>query len=473
MIITIDNVIHIPLQELPPGAADEIKARMQFRNPAYGEALGRLKAMGKPNAKPHGIPEMIRGWQEHRGELILPRGVAPDIIAMFPGSPENYTEIQNRTRKLPEVQFGFDGLLKDAQKPAIDAILGRRFGTIQSPTGSGKTVMGLYAIFARKQPALVVVHTTALLKQWVERAVQFLGIPEREIGIIGQGSRVVGPRLTIALVQTLRKCAADMVPRIGHLVVDECHHTPASTFYESVAPFNSAYALGLSATHKRRDGLTPLIYWYIGPLVHEVARGTLIQAGDIIQVEPVIRETDFVPSPDIDPTWQRAAMLKELCEDERRNCGILADVVLESNYGPCIVLTDRKAHADVLARMISETGVKCEACHGNVPKDQQAAMIKAMDEGRLRVLVATGQLLGEGFDCKQLTALFLACPIKFSGRLIQYLGRVARSAKGKTGARVYDYVDINVPVLMRAYRERARTYKKLARIPKGPTLKEK
>ena len=393
MIITIDSQIKIPIRDLPGGAADEIKLRLTFKNPAYAEALGRLRALHKLG-KPYGIPEVIQGWTEHGGQLILPRGISSDIIAMFPGSPENYTEVKNRTGKLPEVRFGFNGHLKDAQKPAIDAIMARRFGTIQSPTGSGKTIMGLYCIYARKQPALVVVHTTALLKQWIERAVQFLGIPEREIGIIGQGSRVVGPRLTIALVQTLRKCAAEVAPKIGHIIIDEVHHTPASTFYESVAPFDCAYALGLSATHKRRDGLTPLIYWYIGPLVYEVARSTLIRAGDIVQVEPVIRETGFTPSPYIDPVWQRAALMKELCEDEERNHGILADVILESGNGPCIVLTDRKAHADRLAQMISETGIVCESCHGDVPKEAQAGMIQAMNDGRLRVLVATGQLLG-------------------------------------------------------------------------------
>jgi len=474
MIITIDNSIRIPLADLLPGAADEIKLRMAFKNPAYVEALGRLRAMGK-SGRP-GVPEVIRGWHQHHGQLILPRGVASDIIAMFPEA-----QIQNRTRRLPEVRFGFDGLLKDSQKPAVDAILVRRFGTIQSPTGSGKTVMGLFCIFARKQPALVVVHTTALLKQWVERAVQFLGVPEQEIGIIGQGSRTVGPRLTIALVQTLRKCVAEVAPKVGHIIVDECHHQAATVFTESVAPFDSAFALGLSATHKRRDGLTPLIYWYIGPLVYEVARSTLIRGGDIIHVEPVIRETDFEPSPDIDPVWQRAKLIQELTQDHKRNTMVAEDVVEEARSGPCIVLTDRREHAERLAQIINSirwyrAGSKqprAEACHGNIPKEAQAGMIQAMNDGRLQVLVATGQLLGEGFDCKQLTALFLATPIKFEGRLIQYLGRVARAAKGKTMAKVYDYVDVNVDVLVKAYRSRAREYKKLSRLANRPTPKEK
>ncbi len=146
--------------------------------------------------------------------------------------------------------------------------------------------------------------------------------------------------------------------------------------------------------------------------------------------------------------------------------------------GSCIVLSDRKEHCIELARMIGSFytpgwKVTVEVCTGDTPRAEQDAIIQAMNDGRLQVLVATGQLLGEGFDCKRLTALFLATPIKFSGRLVQYLGRVARSSEGKVSAKVYDYHDIHVPVLMRAARERMRTYKKLARQGQGPTLKER
>lgn len=822
MIITINSKICIPLADLRPGIADDIKARLTFKNPAYGEALGRLRAMGKINAKPYNIPETIIGWSSSGGDLILPRGCTAETIGLLHSSDWGRAKIDilNKTRKLPEVDFKFHGQLKPAQEPAVKAILERKFSTISSPTGSGKTVMGLYVISQRKQPTLVAVHTTAIMKQWVERAETFLRIPRSEIGIIGQGNKTVGRRLTIALVQTLRKCAAEIAPRIGHLIVDECfpyntmvktnkgeikigeivekklsvkvltfnlannvieyklvnhhiinqqigslvrirhqfgelictpnhklwtkesgyvradqttgktlqflqsepsyaqnksllqqrmcqqralkdlenkkrrkaiakdlrvlpqsiytslskttflqppvckymenvctrntsqdaypretkkiqsvmarkkestsirtnevqksnaqsrncrkdetnqaknrdlgyldrrkrrqqqthptasnpcqcltmasggcnhnrpkitlstqlqggyrlsgiknshrggwertpfkrstsiglqkrslsigsrvdsieileqgnkrksqagtgrsnsiynievqgnhnyfaegilvsncHHTPASTFTEAITPFDCSYSLGLSATHRRRDGLTALIYWYVGPLVYETPRSILIRNGDIIQVEPVIRETAFIPSPNIDPVWQRASLMRELTTDENRNIQIARDVIQESYYGPCIVLSDRKVHCEILAELIGRTRVQVEVATGDVPRAEQEQIISAMNSGRLQVLVATGQLLGEGFDCKRLTALFLATPIKFSGRLIQYLGRVARSSDGKTSAKVYDYHDVNVPVLMRAARERMRTYKKLARQDQGPTPK--
>ena len=74
---------------------------------------------------------------------------------------------------------------------------------IEAGSGSGKTVMGLYLIARRRQPAIVIVHTKDLAHQWVERIQQFLGIPEKEVGFIGGGRNKVGSRITGALVQSL------------------------------------------------------------------------------------------------------------------------------------------------------------------------------------------------------------------------------------------------------------------------------
>ena len=95
--------------------------------------------------------------------------------------------IDDQRRELPEVDFSFNGILKPFQQEAVTAILKKDFGTLQAPTGSGKTVMALDVIVKRKQPALIVVHTKELLTQWIERIESFLDIPKAEIGIIGNG----------------------------------------------------------------------------------------------------------------------------------------------------------------------------------------------------------------------------------------------------------------------------------------------
>ena len=86
-------------------------------------------------------------------------------------------------------------------------------------------------------------------------------------------------------------------------------------------------------------------------------------------------------------------------------------------------------------------------------------VLQRINSGQVKAVIATGQLIGEGFDCKDLTTLFLATPIKFSGRLLQYLGRVLRPATGKKYARVYDYVDVHVETLLKAADARQRVYR--------------
>ncbi len=95
---------------------------------------------------------------------------------------------------------------------------------------------------------------------------------------------------------------------------------------------------------------------------------------------------------------------------------------------------------------------------GNVNGKEREKIVERLNNGLVKVLIATGQLIGEGFDCPGLSTLFLTTPIKFSGRVIQYLGRILRPAPGKDKAKVYDYADLKVGVLRAAAKSRCRVY---------------
>ena len=106
--------------------------------------------------------------------------------------------------------------------------------------------------------------------------------------------------------------------------------------------------------------------------------------------------------------------------------------------------------------------VSSELLTGDLSIIQRQAVLERLNQGDVKVLLATGQLIGEGFDRQDLSPLFLATPIKFSGRVIQYLGRVLRPAPGKSKARVYDYVDVHVDVLRAAAKVRERVFRQRA-----------
>lgn len=438
---------------------EALKERLTFANPAWLEN----QKHGFSNWR---VPKKLQFWEIHEDRLVIPRGFTGQAIWILRDVGVPY-QVDIRTRRLPEVDFRFNGHLKDFQQEATPAVLRRDFGTLSAPTGSGKTVMALAVVAARRQPTLIVVHTKELLNQWVDRIEAFLDIPSIQVGVIGNGKMILGEKISVALVQTLYRCANEVAPHIGHLVVDECHRAPSRTFTEAVTAFDSKYMLGLSATPWRRDGLSRLIYWFLGRKVYEVKRENLIEDGHILEAEIIIRETAFDPISD--PSKQYSQMLSELTLNPERNAMIAGDVAAEAFNGTGIglVLTDRKVHCEILAHMMANLGIQAAVLTGDLSNSKRQVIIEALKSGKIKVMIATGQLIGEGFDCPDLSTLFLATPIRFNGRVLQYLGRVLRPTAEKDKARVYDYHDINVGVLVNAARARALAYGNLTK-PKAP-----
>jgi len=446
--LKISNLVTI--QTVSESLKREIRNRLTIPNPVWEEN----ERMGRWNGN---TPHLLHYYEETPSGLIIPRGFLPQLIGMAKQCDERY-QIEDQRRVLPEVNFQFHGQLRPFQEKAVKNLLSREMGTLAAPTGSGKTVIALYIIAQRRQPALIITHTKELLNQWTNRIEQFLRIPPNEIGRIGDGERNVGKKITVALVQTLYKCASQVSPHIGYLIIDECHRTPARTFTEAVSAFDCKYMTGLSATPWRRDRLSKLIFLYVGNVVHEVDKLSLIETGDVLRAEVVTRETHFIPNSD--PQTEYSTMLSELTEDRTRNILIAQDVAKEASNGSgiCLVISDRKTHCSTLQKLLSRYGIKSEVLTGDVSNGERKATVESLNLGHIKVLIATGQLIGEGFDCKELSTLFLATPIKFDGRLIQYLGRVLRPAPGKKKARVYDYIDSKVGVLKAAAAARGRVY---------------
>lgn len=448
--LTLSNYLY--LKGVPETLYDWLTETLQFPNPKWLEN----ERMGRWN---RGTPKELRYYRRLRGGgLRIPRGFIRSLIRTCRQRDIPY-ELVDRRRELPDVPFRFQGALKPFQEQAARKLLSRQFGTLSAPTGSGKTVIGLYMVAQRRQPALVVVHTRDLADQWIERIGQFLGIPEADVGRIGGGKSRTGSAITVALVQSLYKQANAVSKQVGFLLVDECHRTPSRTFTDAVTAFDARYMLGLSATPWRRDQLSKLIFWHLGDVHHKVSKTRLVATGDVLPAEVVVRKTEFRPY--FDPVTEYTRMLSELTMDPERNFLIVADITKECEAGDgiCLVLSDRKAHCENLKGLLKyRHGIAADVLTGAVPAAERKAVVARVRGGEVRVLIATGQLIGEGFDCPDLSTLFLATPIRFSGRLLQYLGRVLRPAPGKDRARVFDYVDVHVDPLVKAAKARQRTY---------------
>jgi superfamily II DNA or RNA helicase len=434
------------LSDIPDSLAKILCKNLTIPNPQYTEN----KKYGRWNGK---TCKFLRFYKEITNGLILPRGYINQLCNIC-NSYNIPIVIEDKTRILPEVDFAFNGELKPLQNIAATNMLNSDFGTLSAPTGSGKTVIGLYLIAKTKQPALIIVHTTDLLNQWVQRIKTFLGIPEKNIGIIGTGQSKIGKKITVALVQSLYSRAKKVFPYIGYLIVDECHRVPSRTFSQATTVFDCRYMLGLSATTYRRDNLSQLIFLYLGDIEHEINKNDLIKSGDILYPKIIIRRTNFRSI--CNPVHEYSKMISELIQNKERNFLICADIAKEiSNNNICLVLSDRKAHCNIIQEILNnDFQISSELLTGDIPNEERQIITNNLNKGQIKVLVATGQLIGEGFDCKALSVLFLATPIKFAGRVVQYTGRILRPAKEKKKAILYDYVDIEIGILRISARER-------------------
>jgi superfamily II DNA or RNA helicase len=176
----------------------------------------------------------------------------------------------------------------------------------------------------------------------------------------------------------------------------------------------------------------------------------------------VVRETTFR-----DATHARTPSIHELYAalalDQKRNEMILDDVIasLEEGRTP-ILLTERRDHLQFFAERLQGFARHLVVLHGTMSAhgrkaaEKQLAEIPADEE---RLVLATGRYIGEGFDDARLDTLFLALPVSWKGTLVQYSGRLHRLHPGKTEVRIYDYVDREVPMLLRMFERRLRGYR--------------
>lgn len=247
----------------------------------------------------------------------------------------------------------------------------------------------------------------------------------------------------------------------NNVLVHNCHRCPSKTFTHVVKKFSGRYIMGLSATPYRRDGLTKAIEWYVGKILHKIEPRELIKEGYITGIQSIIRKTNFIASME-DPSAEYSKLLQELSLDEKRNQMIIDDIINAVNDGEtCLVLSDRKNHCQELQNLLSSKFIDSKILTSDVFPENRKQIVKDVNNGKIKILIATSQLIGEGFDCKNLSALFLTLPIRFSGRIIQYLGRVLRPMENKDVALVYDYFDESVRCLYGSFKSRQKEYKKL------------
>ena len=440
---------------LPSALLNEIKRLAAFQNPEfYKKQKMRLSTAL--------TPRVIACAEDLPQHVALPRGCRRELEALL-ADFQIRMELDDKRHPGEPLNLTFQGELTPIQREAARALLPHETGVFVAPPGIGKTVLGTYLVAQRACTTLILVHRTALLDQWMAQLPVFLGVDPKEIGQIGGGKWKPNRRLDVAMIQSLMRNGKvdDVVSGYGHVIVDECHHLPAVSFDRVMSEVKANYLVGLTATPQRRDGHHPITAMQLGPVRFTVdPRSQAAQRP--FEHRLVVRETALrLSEPKADSGIQ--GVYAELAADSGRNQLILNDVIaaLEAGRSP-ILLTERKDHLEHFATALRRVARHVVVLQGGTSVKERrmiAAQLAATPDTEERIVLATGRYIGEGFDDARLDTLFLALPISWKGTLIQYTGRLHRLHPRKAEVQIFDYVDREVPMLLRMFEKRLRTYR--------------
>ncbi|MBW6487304.1 MAG: DEAD/DEAH box helicase family protein [Syntrophobacterales bacterium] len=465
------NMLYIEKAGISQQGLNTLKRLAAFRNPEFYKAQAmRMSTYGKP--------PIISCSEETTAYLCLPRGCEADVANLL-DEVDVKTAWSDHTCLGRPISVAFNGNLREEQNPAAEEMLKHDIGVLSATTAFGKTVIAAKLIAERKVSTLVLTHRRQLLSQWTAKLSEFLEIDEALpvlekkrgrkkkqslIGQIGAGKSRPSGIIDVAIMQSLNSGdeVKELVKNYGMVIVDECHHVPAFSFEQILKGVHAKYVYGLTATPTRQDGHHPIIFMHCGPIRYRVdARKQAEKRPFNHYVIP--RLTSFrapLEEEGKEPSIQR--LYAAIVVNETRNQRIVEDIVrCFRSGGNALVLTERTAHVALLAAKLREqipdvialTGGK-----GAKETRETLAKVSTAPADRPLTLIATGRYIGEGFDEPRLDTLFLAMPISWKGTLQQYAGRLHRLYEGKREVRVYDYIDVHVPMLEKMYHRRLTGY---------------
>ncbi len=466
--LTRANMLYIPLLGLSAKIVNLFKRMAAFHNPEFYAKQGmRLST--------YDVPRIISCSEIFDDYLAMPRGCEEDVVGVLKANNVDYN-IDDKTCHGRKINVSFKGKLREEQQKAMECMLPYNIGTLSATTAFGKTIFAIAMIAQRSVNTLILVHRKSLLDQWKKQLEDFLEINERvdnntnkgtkkkdnsPIGILCSGKDTLHGLIDIALIQSCQgeNEVKSLVQNYGMVIVDECHHVSSVSFEQVLKQVKAYYVYGLTATPIRKDGHQPIIFMQCGKIKYTSdARNQMDRQSFVRKLIP--RFTSFRNVSPETKTYTQT--IETLSTDEVRNKLIVEDVKKAVNEGRIpIILTNLTSHVRILTEMLQSYASHVVSLVGaDSAKEKSMAMerLGKTPSTESLIIVATGKYIGEGFDYPRLDTLFLVLPISWKGNITQYAGRLHRDFDGKTEVRIYDYIDIRIPLCDSMYRKRLKGY---------------
>jgi superfamily II DNA or RNA helicase len=382
-------------------------------------------------------------YRESEHKMYLPRYYGLNNIGPF----------DNKLSTGLPISLKFEGKLFDYQHNIIDKYI-KHVGTsggglLDVEPGKGKTVMALNIISKLQKKTLVIVHKTFLMNQWLERINTFL--PNAKIGKIqGDIIDVENKDIVLGMLQSLsnKKYDPTIWDDFGLCIFDECHHLSAEVFSNIMINVVTNYNLGLSGTMTRKDGLTKVFEYFIGPVVHKEI--TDITCEVLVKSIKYHNDTMF---DDIKTDFRGNPMYSIMIN--KLNCND------RNNFIVNIVRNELNINNDQQIMILAHTKTLIEELFVGINEFEQSIgyYVGGMKENKLKeseskkIILGTYAMASEGLDIKTLTTLIMATP---KSDVCQSVGRILRSKH--SSPLVIDIIDPHV-IFKNQYKKRCTYYK--------------
>lgn len=472
MQIVLSDLTYIDTIQLQPRIQNQIRYLAAFGNPIFY----KNQAMGLSN---FANSRYVYLGEDDSGYIGIPRGLTESLIEKCDHAEIPY-EIQDERQHGKKIKATFTGELRESQKKAVSKMLEHDTGILNAATAFGKTVVCCNMIAQRKVNTLIILESSELIPQWEKAIEEFLQIDEeppeyftktgrikRRKSPVGtlQGSRdTLTGIIDIAMAGSLCKKGAyhPFLQEYGMILLDESHHGASVTVQGVLREVKATCVYGVTATPIREDGLEKINYMIMGPVRYRfTAKDRAKEQGIAHMVYPRFTRTASLRSQKMH--INDAYVLVR--DSESRNNQIVEDAKVCIDGGRCpVVLTRYTEHAKRLYERLQGYADHTFLLLGEKSKKERTFIRREMEEVADResmLLVATGKLVGEGFDFPRLDTLIMATPVAGESVLTQYAGRLNRDYAEKTDVMIYDYIDILVPQFEKMYKKRLAAYKKI------------
>lgn len=396
------------------------------------------------------IPKILKTYEMEGRELRIMRG---EVSKILPYLKEDF-EFEHSDHPISLQYINNDFNLDEYQEEAIITMKNKRQGIIHAVTSAGKSLMIAKSIVEIGQRTLIIVHRKVLMQQILEDIDKYIRNEKGEkikVGKIGDGKFDIQD-ITIGIDKSISKRLSEVKENFGCVILDECHIAPADTLFKIANSINSKYRFGFSGTLKRKDQKDFLIFATFGMVIYTINKEQLLDKGRVVPVVPEIIYSDtkfdwdsvvtgLTESGSKNPTTEaRFLQEKTISLDFERNHLILRTVsklkgktiVLCRYVEPCYKLQDA---------LRLNYGIESGVITGRDSKEALESY-KQMKHGDMQVIFATIGCVSTGVSISDLDNIVLISPLYTNELLIkQIVGRLMRTAKGKTHGTLYFVYD--------------------------------